>query len=137
MRSQGAVPLGVKPAILSGKRASADEKLTYALRLVMTILSNCHASSATLTGLCISVVDSQKSLVSRNIILDLASSESLKRPAIEVEGLTDLGAPEEEDQEEEEEEELDKYWIWNVEAQKFVHVDEDTGETIYHPDEFD
>ncbi|KAI1374500.1 hypothetical protein F4677DRAFT_172206 [Hypoxylon crocopeplum] len=37
----------------------------------------------------------------------------------------------------EDEEEVDDYWTWDIETQKFFHVDEHTGKTVYHPDEFD
>lgn len=98
-----------------GGWTSADEDLTCAL-----------------TGLNVSVIDSHRSLVCRNMMLGLAPSATINTPAIEEE---DLYAFEEDP--ELEEEEMDKYWTWNVETQKFIHVDEDTGETIYHPDEFD
>ncbi|KAI0169239.1 hypothetical protein GGR52DRAFT_554323 [Hypoxylon sp. FL1284] len=35
------------------------------------------------------------------------------------------------------EKEVDEYWTWNSEKQKFVHVDDDTGKMVCHPDEFD
>lgn len=122
------------PIQVSGEWVSADEESTCALRCGISILSDCHASSEIPTEPSISVVDSQRSLVCRNMTLDLMDPESLKMSAIEVERLANSGAFEEESREEEE---LDKYWTWNIETQKFVHVDEDTGETIYHPDEFD
>ncbi|KAI1079976.1 hypothetical protein F5B20DRAFT_541795, partial [Whalleya microplaca] len=34
------------------------------------------------------------------------------------------------------EDEEDEYWFWDREAQKFAHLNEDTGKKEYHPDEF-
>ncbi|KAJ2891450.1 hypothetical protein MKZ38_000373 [Zalerion maritima] len=31
----------------------------------------------------------------------------------------------------------DRYWTWNEEIQKFYHLDEEDGEVVYYPEEFD
>ncbi|KAI1498790.1 hypothetical protein F5X99DRAFT_392289 [Biscogniauxia marginata] len=35
----------------------------------------------------------------------------------------------------EDNEDIDEYWTWDGASQRFFHVDEDTGETVYFPDE--
>ncbi|KAI1770381.1 hypothetical protein F4818DRAFT_433324, partial [Hypoxylon cercidicola] len=118
---------------VSGEWAPADDDLMYVLRSDISILPVCHACSAIPTGFSISFADSRRSLVCRSTTLDLSDPETLTMLAIEVECLT---SPNTFEEGQDMEEEVDTYWTWNFEAQKFVHVDEDTGETVYHPDEF-
>ncbi|KAI0010356.1 hypothetical protein F4779DRAFT_577822 [Xylariaceae sp. FL0662B] len=69
---------------------------------------------------------------------DLSSHDAASCPArVNTAEIELCPFPDFQEDEDASDEEVDEYWTWDRKVQQFVHIDEDTGEKVYHPDEFD